>query len=40
MRDDAESEDADVVVDALLLVLSYALSNPSNVSNFLDVRQS
>jgi len=29
------SEDADVVADALLLVLRYALGNPCDVANFL-----
>lgn len=30
------SEDADVVADALLLVLGYALGNPGDVSDFLE----
>ena len=30
-----ELEDADVVADALLLVLSYAFSNPGDVADFL-----
>jgi hypothetical protein len=34
-----KSKDTDVVADALLLVLSYAFSNPSNVADFLFIGQ-